>query len=414
MGKRVKCPHCQAVVPVTPTAAAAPPTAASPRPSPATAPSSNPAVVVPKPVPRPVAAPGPALPPTIDEVESPPENPWEVDEPAKPTPSKGAKGVPARDTKRRRDEPDDRDRDRKPTCGRDRGGDEDWEARRRPAGAGKGWKSFGAGCGLVKWGMWFEFLAVVYLAALVGYLWMSFHNSAKPELVASAGVYILAPFSLGLLLGTGLIFMGRLRMLIIPSGSGAGGVFFGTFVFTGLRGMALLGSAVFLLVAASEGDKKVGSESGKFLGLCFLSWFAAVLPGILAELTAIPGMAIVGGSIPNLTLRRRAGMVTFVLQMVAVMYIGTVALGALAGDSLRSSGVNVRDFAVGASPKPKGTTLGSSSGPNRESIALMGYAVLGMFLFLEFLYTALHATMYGAGQTAARQSTEAAEDRDES
>ena len=204
---------------------------------------------------------------------------------------------------------------------------------------------FAAGCSLAWWGLWVEFLAVAYGLGVTGYILLGLLSDPRGMILKvndAGGPAVLAPFFLGVLAGTVLTLLGRTRMMSVPPGSsGVKKVFFGAWAFTMLRLFATIAGAVLILMAASQWpDLKPAAGAdmdtkGKKAFLYFVGAFAAFAVGVpfwvVADLTTIPGVAVVGGEIPSARVRRRASLVTFVLQFLLLAYVLVVAGGVLAG-----------------------------------------------------------------------------------
>jgi len=269
------------------------------------------------------------------------------------------------------------------------------------------------GCGLVRWGLWIELLAVAYMICLFGYLVTSFVDKpgVKPEVLKSMGLFVIVPFFYLTLIGTGFIALGRTRMLSLPPGTGAGGVLTGAFVLSGLRALAVLASAALVTQAAMAWPDTSFDKMGRYLVLGVGSWLISIVPGVIAELTVVPGLAIAGGSIPSLRLRRRTGRFAFVLQVVALAFVFLGVLGYFGLASILSRNVSVRDIVQGQGAVQ--TPAGAPSPSDVRAGLMVVQVVLAFLLFLQFVYAWLQAGMYRAGQAAvieARQAEEASED----
>jgi hypothetical protein len=347
-GKRVKCPNCQAVVAV-PAASAAP---------------VAPAAALPPPVPpraaAPAAPPAPAPAPAGD-------NPFGFDDDA---PAKVAKR-PARAARGEEDETPRKKR------GRDRDADdeeEDWEGG-PPRKGPKGWSAFGAGCGMVKLGLWIEFGAVAYISLLVLFGIMGSRGA-----FANVGGAIFLPYPLVILAGTALILMGRIKMMNVPRTTGANTVLLGAVLLSVIRALAVVAGALFAVLALAGS----GIEGAMYTSRAAFALGIAFLPGAIAELTVIPAMALAGGCIPDENLRRKSGLLTFVTQMVAVAYFVLVFIAYVALDD---GPAQPRPGQFGGRPQPS------------DPRAIIGVIVI-VYLLLQLVYTALQTSMYGAGQSA--------------
>lgn len=357
-GKRVKCPNCQAVVSVPMQAAAAAPAAVPARPAPPP---------VPPPAPPVPAAPAPApVPATSD-------NPFGFDD--APVVKKARK--PARD-----EAEDERPRKKKGRA-RDEDEEEEWEGEAPRKGA-KGWSAFGAGCGSVKLGLWIEFGAIAYFGILF-FLALAGVGGRGSPLSGGGGIMFL-PIPLAMLAGTTFILLGRLKMMSAPKSSGASTVLLGAVLLTGLRGIAVLAGALFSVLAVAND----GVSAAMYGSRAAMALLIGAAPGAVAELTVITAMALAGGCIPDENLRRKAGLLTFITQAFALAYFLLVALALLVGlDDGPPRGGMGRPGQFG---QPQG-------GPPADPRTIMGVIVF-VYLLLQFVYTALQASMYGAAQYA--------------
>jgi|GEM_PF-6883671 len=360
-GKRVKCPNCQAVVSVPAAAPAAPPPSARPAAPPVPPPAPQAAV---PPPPAPAAAAAAAAPAN--------DNPFGFDD----APVKKPKAASRADRDEDEDERPSKKRGRDRRDRDDRDDDEDWEGEAPRKGA-KGWAAFGSGCGSVKIGLWIEFAAITYFAIIMFLALAGVGGRGSP------GGALFLPTPLLMLAGTSLILMGRLKMMSAPKSTGAGTVLLGAVLLTGLRGIAVLAGALFSVLAVAN-DGMAGAMYASRAGMALVIGAA---PGAVAELTVVVAMALAGGCIPDENLRRKSGLLTFVTQMCALAYFVLVTLVLLVG---------LDDLAPG--PRgPRGPR--GPGGPPIDPQTLI-FIILLVYLLLQFVYTALQVSMYGAAQTA--------------
>jgi hypothetical protein len=422
-GRKVACPGCKTVL-TAPGAAASPASPPPPAAKPAAA-AAKPAVAAAKPAPAPLPPP-----PAPEKKTKKEELPFTFDAPGaknrdeddeEPPPRKAA---PPR--RGRRD--DDEDDDRPARRGRTRA--------EEPAGAtAKAWKSFGAGSGLARLGLWIEFLALAYGIGMTAYILTALLGdpvAVVKRVNDAGGPAVIAPMFIGIAFGSLLSLLGRTRMMRIPPGTGAKKVFFGAWALTVIRILTTLGAAALILKASSEWPDltKSGADidaKGKDAFLHMFLAFAAFAVGtpfwILADLSTIPAMAIVGGEIPDARLRQKAGQVTFVLQMLILAYVisavaAGVGLSQIDWSALRSESPDAATAAgTSTTTVPGGktatTTTTKASAADSAKAAIMFSAGLG--ILVQLAYTALFASMYGAGRRAAaeaREEQERAEDED--
>jgi hypothetical protein len=295
--------------------------------------------------------------------------------------------------------------------------------------AASAWRSFGGGSALSKWGVWIELLGLACGLGVIGYITVGRIEDPRgtAELVQDlGGPFVFAPFFGIYFLGVLLTFMGRTRMLSIPSGTGVKKVFFGSWLFTFVQFLAAVAGVVFIVMSGLEWSDATNATSrsatrsnpGDYLGFAFLAYGISLPFWLLADLSIIPAIAVVGGAIPSLRLRRRVGTAVFGLQLLIVV---EVAVGFFGGYTI-SDLENRRDryeptprvLQKGGNVPPKGFgtdtlthTRMPSSADEREKQVII--AVLSVILVAQFIYTILFAALYGAGRTAVRQAKEAEE-----
>jgi hypothetical protein len=392
-GRRVACPGCKTIVVAPGSAAAAPPAPPAPAPAPARAAPARP------------AAPPPPPPAPFSLVDDDEETPKAKKPAAK---AGGYKGSP-RPARRGGDEDDDLPR--RPARGKL--ANREPERTRGP----KTWSGFGAGCAMARWGLWIEFLGIVYGLALVGYIFTELLKDPRGlavQIENAGGPMMLLPMFGGLFVGTVLIFLGRARMMSIPRGTGAKKVFLGAFLFTLLRTFALIGSAVLVVMAVSEWASNKDDAAFRVF-VAFVFWLVGALPGLLADLTSIPAMAIVGGEIPSLRLRRRAGWITFILQVLSLVYVGVVLAGVYVAQQADIHLKAEEPAARTNSGTRSETATSTTRPPTKEGVTNVVFGSLGVILAIQLAYTALYGSLYGAGQAATavfREAAEAAEDEE--
>jgi hypothetical protein len=219
---------------------------------------------------------------------------------------------------------------------------------------------------------------------------------------AKVTTFGLLPFFGLMLVGSALVGIGRLRMRAVPPGTGAGGVLTGALVLSAVRVAAL--TAAVGLVAASGFEAKAGRPGGVGLYLLYAAggYAVALIAGLVADVTVLPGLAVVGGAIPSATLRRRVGLAGFLFQLVAVLTVFQLAVAYSLFLAASERGLSGRLGAVARQPvdapaEPRPGPIG----PDRSSAAFAG--VCGSLLFALLCqagYAALHDSLYAAGQRA--------------
>ncbi len=434
-GKRVACPGCKTVLtaPGTAAPAASPPPPAAPKPA---APAAKPASAAVKPAPAKPAAPPPSAP--IEEpAPSVPDEDFsfgsarkkdddEEDEP-KPKAKEREKDAgkvkkPAPKAKKKLDDDDDDEMPRKKQAARE--ADSDEEVKR----SAKAWGSFGGGSALCRWGIWLVFLALAYGLGLFGYISIGLvedpYGTAE-AIQALGGPFIFVPFYGINFVGVLLTFMGRTRLLSIPSGTGVKKVFFGAWLFTlvwFLSAVAGLAFSIMFGMEASELRNSAGMRSspGDYFAFAVLAYGIGLPFWALSDLSIIPAFAVVGGSIPSLRLRRRVGSLTFGLQLLIVLEIVVGIGGGFLIRDMEKRRDRYEPPAISSSTKggfPTTTVTvrpsrGSSGAEQEKQVTIV---VLAVLLLAHLIYTGLFASLYGAGRaavTAAREAEEAAEDEE--
>jgi hypothetical protein len=292
------------------------------------------------------------------------------------------------------------------------------------------WNGFAGGCSLAWWGLWIEFLSVVYWFGILGYIFLGLLDDPRGMLFKindAGGPAIFVPFFAGVLLGTALTFLGRTRMLTIPSGTGAKKVFLGAWAFTGIRVLAAITAAILIAMASTEWpDVRTMTPAewdtkGKNAFLHFvLALFAFVISipfWILADLTTIPAIAVVGGAIPSLRVRRRAGWVTFLLQGLLLAYVFVASSGGIVV-GVAASKIDFKPKITEESSSPsssKSPPLTPSKTKEDVESGVKGVKAVVMLMLttcvaIQFFYTILFASLYGAGRRGAIEEMQRVED----
>lgn len=254
--------------------------------------------------------------------------------------------------------------------------------------------------------MWANFAASAYTIGIIE-LSLLGGNDASLNVVNRLAVFI--PLFLFSLAGTGMMLAGWWRMTGVPSNSGAGGLITGAAVLAALRALVLFVGMVFMILAA--GAK--GFDVLKYLLNAVIASYIAEACLWVATFSVIPGMAIVGGEIPSRRLRQRAGLVTFIHQILAILVLGLVALvylnvsAFLLTPSTDSAPRIEREVDERVPPRPtrdrsERTDRGERPSKVRESDPrLLLMFILLVILGIQAAYTYLHYSLYDVGQQAA-------------
>ncbi|MDY3555823.1 hypothetical protein R5W24_004969 [Gemmata sp. JC717] len=252
------------------------------------------------------------------------------------------------------------------------------------------WQAFARGCRWVGRGIVTEFLAVTVLfmtVAGVGLGRLGVIPVARVNSDYSAPVF----FAL-YLAGTGCICAGRWMMLRLPAGTGGTGVLIGAFCLSALRFVALLCGLVLVVTAlVSPGERSVGFD---WAGRLYLLGYVA---GFVAEMSVVAAMGVVGGALPTDRLRRRAGAVTLVLQLVASAWVVLMALIIYAGMLV--------EFLPRPAPNPAARPAPPAAPEvpvaRRAAVLLGGLSVAYLF---HAGYAFVHYSLFAAGRGAVAES----------
>jgi hypothetical protein len=204
----------------------------------------------------------------------------------------------------------------------DRTGQDGAPANREPRRGSPGhWRSFGQGCKFVKRGVVVEMLGVGFLFALMeaGVL----ENTATvrfPRDVPEAEYCVLLLF-VPLTVGAGLIALGRTMMLRVPLGTGGGAILVVAAGLSYLRFVLLVLATLFQIMAAVEDVNAAKVKPQEWAGRVFV---LAIFAGLVAEVSVVPALAVVGGEMPSRPLRHRAAAVTFVFQLLGALLIAMI------------------------------------------------------------------------------------------
>jgi hypothetical protein len=203
--------------------------------------------------------------------------------------------------------------------------------------------------------------------------------------VRSGGAVLVA---LGpLAVGTMLIALGRVRMMRVPPHTPGRAILTVAAGLSWLR-FALLVVAILLIgVGLLDTDVRPG-----VFRIGRLAWFLAICAALVAELSAVPALAVIGGEIPSRALRSRAATFTFAVQLLAALWIALVV-------SLASVGAMMELDPFPASLQRPG----GGSGLGRFGRVAVLTVLLAVLLALQagynYLQYLLYSTAQGAGQS---------------
>ena len=176
-----------------------------------------------------------------------------------------------------------------------------------------GWRPFAAGCRAIQVGLLIELIAVYCVLTSLGYvpaqrLFLG-PPFSRPAVVDTYGFQLLIPVTLLLVVGAFATAYGRWRMSDLPNGTGA---------------RVVLMSCVVFLAMAGHG-RGVGAEVLVFGAA--IAYGCGLLAGTVAELSALPGVALVAGALPSRRLRIATGRLTVAVLLIAVVWLAVLAAG---------------------------------------------------------------------------------------
>jgi hypothetical protein len=233
-------------------------------------------------------------------------------------------------------------------------------------GPGRAWRGFAAGCRVAQWGAWVEFVGLA-LAAGVLVVLVVYGPAADAAFRALGGPWALVLLFLASAVGTGLVAVGRGRMLSLPDGTGATGPLVGAVLLTLARLVAAVATVVPLYLTAL-GWRDAPAAAAAQLNMAGLAVAVGLVAGGIADLSVVPALAVVGGAVPSADLRRKAGTATAGLQGVAVL----------------SAAV--------------GFWLTYKAGADRIAVAV----AIGLMAWLQFAATLVLSSLYTAGAAVGR------------
>lgn len=275
--------------------------------------------------------------------------------------------------------------------------DEPIERRRGPR-----WlAAFGAGCGLVKWGMWVNFAGFAFMILLLEMMLIGAASKSK-ELAVLDKLGLFAVQYLLEIAGTIMMMLGWWRMTAAPSNSGAVGLMTGASILGALRTLSLFVGTVYLIMAVSA----KGLDGLRYLVNSSTALMIAEISLLVATFSAIPGMAIVGGEIPSRALRKQAGWVTLFHQFLAIVLLTLIAFALymlwirdFVGDLNPAPARTEIDEERLVAPRRSGRVMPERSEPSDPTPILM--CLLLVVLAVKGAYTYLHFSLYAVGDRAA-------------
>lgn len=276
---------------------------------------------------------------------------------------------------------------------RDEEGVTPWRFRERPARESLGlWLRFAQGCQVVQYGILVELIGVALLFVILEVLVLDATGVARAPVDVRSPHAVLLPLLLPLAAGTMVIGTGRLLMLRVPAQTGAAAVLTAAAGLSWLRFVLLALATVFSFLAAFEESRP--ARQPHFVQALRL-YALAVIAGWVAEVSVVPGLAVVGGEMPSRALRQRAAVVTFVIQLMAGLWLAMVVSGAYLG-AVRGL---VPEPISGAEVRPAAR---SPHDLEPEHWALVLTVVLGTLFAFQAGYAYLHYSLYAAGRSAGR------------
>lgn len=258
------------------------------------------------------------------------------------------------------------------------------------AGAGR-WRPFGEGCKFVWWGIAVELVGVALFFAILEAIVL--HNAEVIQLPRDVMSieFLLLPLFLPLMAGTLLIAIGRVMMLRVPPGTAAVPVLMGSAGLSWFRLLALLAATICVILATRD---SLAATRGPYLAWTARTYGLAMLAGLVAEVSAVPALAVVGGEMPSRSLRSRAATATFVFQLMVGLWTAMIVSVVLV-DALREL------FPVPAQQPVQRPPPGEHEFDPETRAAAAGVVLAAWFALIAG-YSFLHYSLYSAGQFAGR------------
>jgi hypothetical protein len=194
-----------------------------------------------------------------------------------------------------------------------------------------------------------------------------------------------------------MMLFGWMRMIAVPPNSGAGGLMTGATALAGLREFVLFVGMLFFIMAITS----KGLDGIKYLLNAYTAMMIANFCIWVATFSVIPGMAIIGGEIPSRRLRQKAGQVTLVHQILAIVLLMLIAAAyfMVSAAELLPAGSGGRGEDRFEAPRT-GRVERSSRDVDRDPTPIV-MCLLLVLLMIEAAYTYLHYSLYSVGQQAA-------------
>jgi hypothetical protein len=251
------------------------------------------------------------------------------------------------------------------------------------------WHPFAVGCWFVKWGIVAELVALGLLFVLLELRVLDVTNVIQlPPGFGSVGLslVVFVPVALGTLL----IAIGRVLMVRVPPGAQGAVVLIVAAGLSWLRFVLVVLTIVFLVLGLCEGANPARDRYFDWtVSVCVLAGFA----GLVADLSTIPALAVVGGEMPSRALRTKALAVTFVIQLRAALWVAVI-VGLAYVDAMREF---VPALAPQPGPRPPGAQLQRVDPAARAVRISIALAVL---FALEIGYGHFQYSLYSAGRAA--------------
>jgi hypothetical protein len=161
----------------------------------------------------------------------------------------------------------------------------------------------------------------------------------------------------------------------------------------------LVAAFILACVAQARLNSQEEIEVETIQGVACMS--LASVAGVLADLTVIPALAIVGGSLKSLALRRKIGVASALLQAVAVAYVGLLALVLFSGMATDVRAQRDAEARRRAEVRRNPRVNPAVQEGNRLEAANRTLAVPPLWLTIAAGYTWIHCSMYAASRRAA-------------
>lgn len=262
--------------------------------------------------------------------------------------------------------------------------------RKRKRGRSWYWVPFAGGCRLAKTGIAVELGGVALMLLLLEVIVLARTGVfGMPNELESGGL-VLFPAT-ALLVGSCLLAVGRTKQARLPRGTIGAGVFVVAAWLGWLRFVLILISTS----ALAKGIGEYGALGGNYFLWSLRAYALALLVGTVAELSAVPGMALIGAEMPSRVLLDRAASTAFAIQLLAAVWVVLV--------------IGYTYFDVLGEP-PSRTPSRSDTRP-RQTVGADGRTefttlILMVLFLLQAGYSYLHYSLYSVGQFAGEATTD--------